>query len=65
MDKSLEFGLMRGINVIDTAQNYRNGRSENVVGKVIKKLEGGGSFNRKDIFISTKAGLLSEKCDKI
>ncbi|MAI85875.1 MAG: hypothetical protein CMF99_01620 [Candidatus Marinimicrobia bacterium] len=62
--ESLNFGLQSGINVIDTAQNYRNGRSDIIIGNVIKTLESQGSFNRKDVFISSKAGLLSENIIK-
>ncbi|WP_297455487.1 aldo/keto reductase [Persephonella sp.] len=46
-------GIKRGITVIDTAINYRNMRSEVVVGKAIK------STNRKDVYISTKGGYLA------
>ncbi|WP_456401965.1 aldo/keto reductase [Persephonella sp.] len=46
-------GLEKGITVIDTALNYRNMRSEKVIGEVLK------SFNRKDVVISTKGGYLS------
>mgnify|MGYP005809980217 CR=1 FL=1 len=42
----------RGINVIDTAPVYGFGRSEEIVGKAIKKYG-----NRKDLVIATKAGL--------
>ena len=33
--KNIIFGLSRGINVIDTAQRYRNGRSEKVIKKIL------------------------------
>ena len=31
MLKSIIYGLKKGINVIDTAQRYRNGRSEKII----------------------------------
>ena len=58
--ESLLYGLQNGINVIDTAQKYRNGRSEKLIGKVLQKLMTHQDFKRENLFISTKAGLLSE-----
>tara|TARA_Y100000590_G_scaffold465508_1_gene638017 strand:+ start:1330 stop:2466 length:1137 start_codon:yes stop_codon:yes gene_type:complete len=56
--ESLLYGLDNGINTIDTAQKYRNGRSEKVVGQVVNKLIGAKKIKRDNLFISTKAGLL-------
>ena len=50
--KSIFYGLKRGINVIDTAQKYRNGRSERLIRKVLKKNK------RETLIILTKVGLL-------
>lgn len=47
----LEAILDAGINYIDTAENYRRGGSERVIGSVISK------GDRKKLFISTKLGL--------
>ncbi len=47
----LEAILDAGINYIDTAEGYGRGRSERVIGSVIKNRD------RKKIFISTKLGL--------
>jgi aryl-alcohol dehydrogenase-like predicted oxidoreductase len=35
--EAIFFGLKKGINVIDAAQNYRNGKSEKTIGKVLSK----------------------------
>ena len=50
--KSIFYGLNRGINVIDTAQRYRNGRSERLIREVLKKKK------RQNLIIISKAGLL-------
>ena len=56
--ESLLFGIENGINTIDTAQKYRNGESEKIVGLVLKQLLLANKITREDLFISTKAGLL-------
>tara|TARA_B110001450_G_C17606474_1_gene475328 strand:+ start:162 stop:1310 length:1149 start_codon:yes stop_codon:yes gene_type:complete len=47
------YGLNRGINVIDTAQRYRNGRSEKLIKDVLKKFK-----KRENLIIISKAGLI-------
>lgn len=51
--ESLIYGLNNGINVIDTAQRYRNGQSEKLVKKIIKKFK-----NREKLIIISKTGLI-------
>ena len=51
--ETIKEGIKKGINVIDTAINYRNMRSEKVVGKVLSEI------NRDDIVISTKGGYIA------
>eukprot|EP01023_Acetabularia_acetabulum_P009371 TRINITY_DN14197_c0_g1_i1.p1 TRINITY_DN14197_c0_g1~~TRINITY_DN14197_c0_g1_i1.p1 ORF type:complete len:369 (-),score=55.37 TRINITY_DN14197_c0_g1_i1:334-1440(-) len=51
-----------GINVIDTASNYRHGRAEKSVGDALYSLFNDNSkygFKREMLFISTKAGFIS------
>jgi aryl-alcohol dehydrogenase-like predicted oxidoreductase len=50
--ETIKKGLELGINVVDTAINYRNMRSERVIGKVIQEV------GRDKIFVSTKGGYL-------
>ncbi len=50
--ESIFYGLNKGINVIDTAQRYRNGRSERLIKEVLKKKV------RQNLIIISKAGLL-------
>ncbi len=57
----LRAALHMGVNYIDTAEHYGNGRSERTVGDVLKK------FDRKSIFLTTKLNLTfrSEKKEDI
>lgn len=48
-----------GINVIDTAINYRGGRSEMNAGVAITQLTTSGSARREDLLVCTKAGFLT------
>lgn len=56
--RSLRTCLERGINVIDSAVNYRAQRSERVIGKVLGDLIGQGKLKREEVFISTKGGFI-------
>ncbi|WP_166462452.1 aldo/keto reductase [Psychrobacillus vulpis] len=57
--ESIEFCLENGINLIDTAINYRGMRSERDVGFVLEKLiSKKGSIKREEIVISTKGGII-------
>src|SRR5581483_9996348 len=51
--------LRSGINVLDTAINYRHQRSERNIGAALAKLIDAGEITREDVFIATKAGYLS------
>lgn len=51
--ETIKLGIEKGINVIDTAINYRNMRSEIVVGKVLKEV------GREKTVVSTKGGYLA------
>jgi aryl-alcohol dehydrogenase-like predicted oxidoreductase len=48
-----------GINLFDTAANYRNMRSERAVGRGIAELISSGTAQRDEIIIATKGGFLS------
>ncbi len=50
--------LREGINVIDTAANYRRGRGEACVGKAFSESVAAGDVKRNETVISTKAGYL-------
>lgn len=62
--EAIEFALLNGINFIDTALNYRGMRSERDVGRVFAKLiQKEKQINRKDVFLSTKAGIIPGDID--
>ncbi|WP_066175813.1 aldo/keto reductase [Bacillus marinisedimentorum] len=62
--KSLSFGLMNGINMIDTALNYRGMKSERDIGAVLNMLlVDSGQLKREQIIISTKAGIIPGDID--
>ena len=50
--------LTNGINVIDTSSNYANGRSEELVGKIISDLISENKIKRQNIFLITKGGYI-------
>lgn len=47
-----------GVNVLDTAINYRHQRSERALGAAIARLVGGGTLARDEIFVATKGGFI-------
>lgn len=51
--------LRSGINVLDTAINYRHQRSERNIGKALKQVIDSGELKRDEIVVCTKAGYLS------
>jgi len=55
--------ILFGINVIDTAINYRAQKAERSVGKAILELIDEGKITRDQIFISTKNGYLTNDAD--
>jgi len=48
-----------GINLIDTAVNYRFQRGERTVGRVIAELVRGGEITRDEIIVATKGGYIT------
>ena len=56
---AIEAGLRSGINVLDTAINYRHQRSERNIGSVLKHMVGSGELHRDEVLVCTKAGYLS------
>ncbi len=58
-EDALRTALLGGINLIDTAVNYRFQRSERIVGKVIAELVGAGKIRREEIVVATKGGYIT------
>lgn len=55
--------ILSGVNVIDTAINYRSQKAERSVGKAISELIEDGKITRNQIFISSKNGYLTNDAD--
>jgi aryl-alcohol dehydrogenase-like predicted oxidoreductase len=51
--------LRRGVNVLDTAINYRHQRSERNIGAALASLTQRGELRRDEVIVCTKAGYLS------
>jgi aryl-alcohol dehydrogenase-like predicted oxidoreductase len=57
--QSAQLALSRGINVLDTAVNYRFQRSERALGAAIAQLVGEGKVEREAIIVATKGGYIT------
>lgn len=57
-EQALACALRGGINLVDTAVNYRFQRSERVIGKVLAELVAAGELRREEIVIATKGGYI-------
>ena len=55
--------IQSGINVVDTAINYRSQKAERSVGKAISELIKEGKINRDQLFISSKNGYVTNDAD--
>ncbi len=56
---AIRTALAGGINLIDTAVNYRCQRSERVLGRVIGELAGSGALTRDEVVVATKGGFIA------
>lgn len=54
----LSAGVERGVNLVDTAINYRCQRSERAVGQALKKILSGGLARRDELIVATKGGYI-------
>lgn len=57
--QAVEAALRSGVNVLDTAINYRHQRSERNIGAAIKALIESGELKRDEVIVCSKAGYLS------
>jgi len=55
---AIERALLSGINVIDSAVNYRHQRSERAVGRALAKVVASGGVARDGVVVATKGGFL-------
>lgn len=63
MFKAVEAAITGGINFIDTAANYRYGKSERVVGAVLQNLAKIQALDRSSIFLASKIGYITPDPD--
>jgi aryl-alcohol dehydrogenase-like predicted oxidoreductase len=61
--QAIKKSILAGLNVIDTAINYRSQKAERSVGKAIAELIDDNKINRNEIFISTKNGYVTNDGD--
>ena len=60
---AIKESVSAGINVIDTAINYRGQKAERAVGKALQQLVEEGKANRNQLFICTKNGYVTNDSD--
>jgi aryl-alcohol dehydrogenase-like predicted oxidoreductase len=58
-EEAITASLRGGINVIDTAVNYRFQRSERNIGKALGELVGKGEIEREQVVVATKGGYIT------
>ena len=57
-EAAVEGALLSGLNVVDSAINYRRQRSERAVGRVLARVVGSGRLAREAVVVATKGGFL-------
>ena len=62
---ALELALRSGLNVIDTASNYADGRSERLVGEVLETLIDKGEIQREGVLVVSKVGYVQGQNQKL
>eukprot|EP00850_Spirogloea_muscicola_P021500 SM000251S08831 [mRNA] locus=s251:9035:11435:- [translate_table: standard] len=58
-EEAVEAVASLGLNVLDTAANYRFQRSERAIGRALKKLFAQGQVSRAELVVCTKAGFIT------
>ncbi len=58
-EAAIRAALSGGINVIDTAVNYRFQRSERNIGKVLREMVQAGEIRREEVIVATKGGYVT------
>jgi aryl-alcohol dehydrogenase-like predicted oxidoreductase len=57
--EAVRVALASGINLLDTAINYRHQRSERNIGAALREMVSAGELQRDEVVVCTKAGYLS------
>lgn len=55
--------ILSGVNVVDTAINYRSQKAERSIGRALSELIQAGQISRDQIFLSSKNGYLTNDAD--
>ena len=63
VSNAVKQSITSGVNVVDTAINYRSQKAERSVGKAISELIQEGKISRDQIFLSTKNGYVTNDAD--
>jgi aryl-alcohol dehydrogenase-like predicted oxidoreductase len=58
-ERAVARALERGVNVLDTAINYRHQRSERAIGRALAAGIARGAFGRDQVLVTTKGGYLA------
>jgi aryl-alcohol dehydrogenase-like predicted oxidoreductase len=62
-EASIAVALESGVNVFDTAINYRGQKSERAIGRALARAFAEGRARRDEVFVSTKGGYLPHDAD--
>ena len=62
---ALELALRSGLNLIDTASNYADGRSERLVGEVLLDLSDKRELERAEVVVVSKLGYVQEQSHQL
>ena len=60
---AIKKSVLSGVNVIDTAINYRSQKAERSVGRAVSELVEGDKVKREELFVSTKNGYVTNDAD--
>ncbi len=62
-EECVGLALSSGVNVFDSAINYRGQRSERAIGRALARAFASGAAKRDEVFVSTKGGYLPHDAD--
>jgi len=58
-EAALKVALLGGLNLVDTAVNYRFQRGERCIGRVLNQLFRSGELRREEVIVATKGGYIT------
>jgi aryl-alcohol dehydrogenase-like predicted oxidoreductase len=64
-EASVAAALAEGVNVFDSAINYRGQKSERAIGRALAAALAAGTARREEVFVSTKGGYLPHDADDL